>query len=384
MKQRTINLHGQPVVAAENLNASQAVCVVGWLKLIRDRRWSSQQKLRLLQHFVDPEQIYSATELELCRALPQPWQGDEAGFNHGQLEQDLNWLSETNNHLLCFGEQAYPNLLTTLPDPPIALFATGDVGCLLDPQVALVGSRRPTPVGKKITATIGGELARLGIVLTSGMALGIDGCAHQAALSAGSKTVAVMGCGLDIVYPPRHRTLFEQIINNGCALSEYPLGYPVSKYTFPKRNRLVSGLSLGVIIIEAAQRSGTLITARLAMEQNRSVMVVPGAVMNPQYHGSHQLLQQGAALVTSADDVLSELNLPLRAALQGQAKSSKNSAKSDSEQKVLNAIFYDSTAIDTIISASGLTAAEVSSMLLALELDGEIALADDGGYVRIS
>ena len=251
-----------------------------------------------------------------------------------------------------------------------------------DPSVSIVGSRRPTPAGTIITQRLAGELSALGIVITSGMALGVDGIAHQAALTAGSPTIAVMGCGLDTVYPARHRSLFESISRQGLLLSEYPLGTPPDRYRFPERNRIVSGLSSGVIIVEAAERSGTRITARLAMEQGREVLVVPGSPLNPQYAGSHALIQQGAALVTDTQDVLHSLSIPLQSALQDIESGPQESLKGN-DHPLLRYINFEPTSTDQIISASGLTTAQVSSMLLMLEVDGLIAASDDGGYVRL-
>ncbi|MCL4163056.1 UNVERIFIED_CONTAM: hypothetical protein GTU68_005066, partial [Idotea baltica] len=179
--------------------------------------------------------------------------------------------------------------LSQISDPPVCLFASGNLPLLLEPKISIVGSRRPTPAGVNMCQSIAKDLAYLGLIVTSGMALGVDAISHKSALQVNEPTIAVMGCGLDIISPARHRALFNSIVRKGLVLSEYPIAYPASKYTFPKRNRIVSGLSYGVVIIEAADKSGTLITARLAMEQNREVFVVPGSPLNPQYIGSHRL-----------------------------------------------------------------------------------------------
>ena len=196
-----------------------------------------------------------------------------------------------------------------------------------------------------------------------------------------------MGCGMDTIYPSRHRALFAQIAESGCILSEYPLGLKPTRYSFPQRNRIVSGLSLGVVIVEAAERSGTLITARLAVEQNRQLMVVPGSVLSPHYAGSHRLMQQGAAVITTVDDILHALALPLSTAAT-QAKQSDFPKADEIPTKLiykplLEHIGYESTKVDDIILASGLTAAEVSSMLLILEVEGAVAVTGNGGYLRL-
>jgi DNA processing protein len=337
----------------------------------------------LLQYFLTPEGIQSARQSSLESALGEPWQRQAAGVDSRAIQQDLAWLQKSGNRLITYGEVNYPQLLTHIPDPPLALFCTGQVGLLNDPAVAIVGSRAPTPAGSRLISEIAAKLAASGLTIVSGLALGIDGAAHQGALDANGSTIAVMGCGLDVVYPARHRPLFETIGARGCLISEFPLGVGVSRYNFPKRNRLVSGLALGTLVVEAATKSGTLITARLAMEQNRSVMAIPGSPLSRQYRGSHELLKQGATLVTCAEDVLQELNLPLREALNNAADMGGAIAASGPEETILDLIFHQSTSVDSIITASGLTAAEVSSMLLTLELQGLVSRARDGGYIKV-
>jgi len=299
------------------------------------------------------------------------------------IEKDLRWLQDENHHLICLGDAYYPTLLTQIADPPIAFFGVGDLGLLADPKIAVVGSRRPTPAGANLTSKISRELARLGIVITSGMALGVDGISHTSALDVDGSTIAIMGCGLDIVSPARHQRLFERIASRGLLISEYPLSYPASRFTFPQRNRIVSGLSYGVVIVEAAERSGTLITARLAMEQDREVLVVPGSPLNPQYAGSHRLIRQGAVLTSGVADILQALAAPLQSALADKLPASSNKQGSVSNRQLLQHIDYQPTSIDQIISGSGLTASEVSSMLLILEVDGLIASSNGGGYLRV-
>lgn len=372
--------------------SSEPVCddqqTQAWLRFTRDRRWSLSQKHKLLAYFGSPEALYSLPVAQLRKMTLGPWRNQEHHISRAEIAADLAWLEQDDSRMLTFGSSDYPPQLNNLPDPPISLFVQGDHRLLHDPAVAMVGSRHPTPAGKRMAEQIASGLARAGVVVVSGMALGIDGSSHQATLDAQGATVAVMGCGLDTIYPPRHRGLFKDIAERGCVVTEYPLGVPVSRYTFPQRNRLVAGLSLGTIIIEAAEKSGTLITARLATEQNRALMVVPGSPLSRQYRGSHTLLQQGAALVTSAQDVLAELQLPLRAALNAAVTEQEAPAPRENAQKadhfaLLPYIYHESSSVDSIISASGLTAAQVSSMLLILEVEGLIGLASDGGYVKL-
>ena len=354
------------------------------LKLIRDTCWSRTQKYRLLKRFGCAEEVYKYPELVTQVNKAQTKQNASPRHSRSQLAQDLTWLEHGQHHLVWFDDEAYPELLREIDDPPIGLFAIGDLSVLKEIKIALIGSRKPTPVGKKITQQLSAELSKLGIVITSGMALGVDGAAHQAALDTGEKTIAVLGCGLDIIYPRRHRHMFEQIAEQGLLLSEYALGSPPTRYSFPQRNRIISGLSIGAIIIEAAKRSGSLITARLAMEQNREVMVVPGSPLNPLYEGSNQLIRDGAALISNAEDVLQVMSISLQSALKDQVCEDPIQSLKLPDHGLLQHINFESTALDQIILESGLTPAEVSSMLLMLELEGVVAATVDGGYTRLA
>lgn len=383
MQYRQLNTNQLSVVKEGSTQSQKNT--VAWLRLIRDHRWSNAQKRHLLARFKSPVIIYDQSYQDLCATLPRRWRSQKPTHAPDWLELELQWLEQPNHYLICLGDPEYPAMLSEISDPPLALFCEGDICLLQDPAVAIVGSRRPTPSGKSLTQTIASELASLGIVITSGMALGIDGAAHQGALQSNGATVAVMGCGMDTIYPARHQSLFHEIAQTGCLLSEYPLGTPVSKFTFPNRNRIVSGLAHGVLVVEAAQKSGTMITARLAMEQNRSVMALPGSPLSRQYCGSHQLLQQGATLVTCAGDILNELSLPLKHACVNNTAvdNDVNNQTRRTPHKLLSYIYHESTSVDQIISASRLTAAEVSSMLLMLEIENAVTRADDGGYVKL-
>ena len=354
-----------------------------WLCFIRDNRWSAKQKRLLIDKFEQAHQVYAQDKASITALLgaskKPPSRINKAHINKAQLDADMAWLAQANHHLIDYHHPDYPEQLKQLSDPPIALFAIGDVSLLSQASVAIVGSRRPTPVGAQCAESLARDLANLGVVINSGMALGVDSLAHRGALQAKGGTVAVLGCGVDCIYPTKHRNLYEQIAEQGCLLSEYPLGSCATRYSFPQRNRIISGLSLGVIIVEAAQKSGTLITARLAMEQDREVMVVPGSALSRQYQGSHRLIQQGAALVVDKTDVLQALQIELNASLDA----SLNESSQEPTHPLLNHIGSESTSIDQIISSSGLTAAQVSAMLLTLEMQGQIASTQDGGYVSL-
>ena len=370
-----------------------------WCRLIRDRRWSRAQKYQLLQHFNCPEIVLNTPSSQWRNLISGRVRESAPHVGQAFINSDLEWLSHKRHGVLTLFDDCYPNLLKQLPDPPIALFVSGDFNLLIEPQVAIVGSRSPTPVGGKVASSIAQGLALAGVTVTSGMALGIDGIAHRAALEAGGGSVAVLGNGLDIVYPARNRALFDSLESSGLLVSEYPLGAPPNRYSFPQRNRIVSGLSQGVVIVEAAEKSGTLITARLGLEQDREVMVVPGSALSAQYRGSHHLLNQGAVAVSNARDVLECLAQPLSTYLSSESGSINGSAVNNSKapqgeedagvkthfsHPLLDHISVESTSLDQIISSSQLTSAEVSSMLLELELQGAIAVAVDGGYVNLS
>jgi DNA processing protein len=358
-----------------------------WCRLIRDRRWSQAQKRQLIDGFGCPFLALNAPLEQVRTVISGRQQNKSSLIDESMLEADQYWLSCDHHHLVSLSDPEYPALLRELCDPPLALFAIGNIGLLGQPQVAMVGSRKPTPVGEKVARTISGELANLGIVVTSGMALGIDGAAHRGALNVGGPSIAVLGNGLDTIYPARHKALFDKLSTDGLIVSEYPLGVRPDRYTFPQRNRIVSGLSYGVVIVEAAERSGTLITARLAIEQNRDVMVVPGSALSAQYKGSHYLLQQGAALVSSSSDVLNCLSAPLSRIIEAKTTgpfSEPADQPSVLQQRLLEHISTESTSVDDIILSSQLTSAEVSSMLLELELIGAVAISNDGGYVNLS
>ena len=355
-----------------------------WCLLIRDRRWSAKQKRQLIRHFSCPSKVLSASYAQTSEVIQRKQSQANANIDVQQIKADLQWLSSPQNHLITINDTRYPEALLQLPDPPLALFASGKLSLLNEPVVAIVGSRRPTPIGAKITHDLSAGLAKLGIVIASGMALGVDGLAHQAALEVGGGTIAVMGCGLDIVYPLRNTGLRNDIAVNGLLISEFALGVKPTKYTFPMRNRIVSGLAHGVIIVEAAKRSGTLITAGFASEQNKEVMVVPGSALSSQYAGSHDLIMNGAALVTSTKDVLRCLAVPLRhVLLETKNEEGRQSGKS-LKHPLLEFIGAESTSMDAIIFSSGLTTAEVSSILLELELDGLVAATQEGGYMNLS
>jgi DNA processing protein len=300
------------------------------------------------------------------------------------VQTDLRWAEGPLNHIITRGDARYPHLLKHITDPPPLLFVTGDPQALQTPQLAIVGSRNPTPTGIETARQFAASLAQTGLTITSGLALGIDAASHQGALECGQPTIAVLGCGLDEVYPARHRRLALQISGQGALVSEFPIGAGVKAAHFPRRNRLVSGLSLGVLVVEATLRSGSLITARLASEQGREVFAIPGSVYNPLARGCHFLIRQGAKLVETVTDILEELGT-LAAVSQEVAPdlpppSEKNLLDAGCQQ-LLECVGYEATTIEQLVARSGMAVATILSQLLILELHG-LVVTMPGGYMK--
>lgn len=302
-----------------------------------------------------------------------------------QVARDLAWAEAAENRLLSCVDSAYPVLLREISDFPLLLYARGNCALLQTPQIAIVGSRHCTPGGAQNARHFAAELASSGLTVTSGLAFGIDAEAHRGALAADGNTIAVTGTGIDIVYPARNRHLAQTIVEQGLMLSEFPLGTPGIPANFPRRNRIISGMCLATLVVEAAQRSGSLITARLAAEQGREVYAIPGSIHNPQTRGCHQLIRDGARLALEPRDLVGEL-----AELLGFVFSRTNAGKvaaefalDDAQKRLLDVIGYDPVNCDTLVQRSGLTIEDLSSMLLLLELNDLIQSAPGGCFVRI-
>ncbi|MDT0496012.1 DNA-processing protein DprA [Algiphilus sp. W345] len=302
-----------------------------------------------------------------------------------QIEASLEWLhGASNRRLLTIDDPDYPARLVEIARAPLALFCQGEASTLARPQLAIVGSRTATAQGLENARAFAAELVRHGLVITSGLALGIDGAAHQGALDGGGSTIAICGTGLDRVYPARHRGLAHRIVEDGCLVSEFAPGTPALPEHFPRRNRILSGLSLGVLVVEAATRSGSLITARLAAEQGREVFAIPGSIHNPMARGCHSLIRQGAKLVETAQDLLDELASQLgeRRVVRNTAPSSA-AALTAAQRRVLKVIDDAPTAFDTLVDRSGLDVASLSAVLLDLELAGFAASQPGGAFIRL-
>lgn len=306
----------------------------------------------------------------------------------GSVETDLRWAEQPGNHLITLHDPGYPAQLREIPDPPPLLFVHGDPEVLRTPQLAMVGSRNPSMSGIETAREFAYHLAASGLSITSGLAIGIDGACHSGAMEAGGITIAVTGTGLDRVYPASQHELAHKIAEQGALVSEFPPETQVRPGNFPRRNRIISGLCLGTLVVEAAHKSGSLITARLASEQGREVFAIPGSIHNPLARGCHRLIRQGAKLVETAGDILEEL-APLLRDLEPLPPHADNSEavyqqrKLDPEyQLLIECMGFDPVQIDLLIERSGLTAEVVSSMLILLELEGHVSSAPGGIYCR--
>jgi DNA processing protein len=299
------------------------------------------------------------------------------------------WITGARHHLVTFTDPRYPASLRNLERRPIALYVAGNPEILNDPQLSIVGSRNPTPAGRDTAFEFAESLAACGLGITSGLAAGIDSAAHRGALAAQGITLAVLGSGIDSIYPRNNQALSEQIRLQGALISEFPLGTPPRRENFPQRNRIIAALSLGTLVVEAARRSGSLITARLAGDQNRELFAVPGSIHNPLSRGCHELIRQGAKLTETASDILSELNFSaffdgVRRASGSLAPAADLEAGMDKEHKILlDALGFDPADLDMLVVRTGFKAEAVSSMMLILELEGHVQAAPGGRYSRV-
>ncbi len=295
-------------------------------------------------------------------------------------EREIERLHRLGVSALTWLDPAYPSRLREIHDAPVILYIRGELRPADEWCVAVVGTRKVTAYGRAVTEELAGDLARNRVTVVSGLAIGADGIAHTAALASGGRTVAVLGCGVDIVYPAQHRALAERIVEHGAVMSDYPPGTEPRAEHFPRRNRVISGLSLGTLITEGDRTSGSMITARLAMEQNREVFAVPGSILSPQSEGPNLLIQQGAKLVSCVADILEELNLSMAAQ---QLDFAEEIPLDDSEAELLRRLSTEPTHIDDVRRESGLPIQTVSSALAMLELKGMVRQVGNMNFVRI-
>jgi len=306
-----------------------------------------------------------------------------------RIERDRAWVTRERIMLIDALNPLYPPWLAEAEAAPALLYVRGNAVLLGSPQLAMVGSRNPSEHGRRTAREFAAYLARAGLIITSGLALGIDAASHEGALAAGGNTIAVLGTGLDCIYPREHHALAARIAAHGALVSEFPPGTPPLKHNFPRRNRIISGLARGTLVVEAARHSGSLITARLAAEQGREVFAIPGSIHNPLARGCHALIRLGAKLVENGDDVLSELkfSLPKQIVMQFQEGSTPllgTVERLDKDYKILlDALGFEPAGLDALVGRTGLSSQSVASMLLILELEGAVGMQPDGRYVRL-
>jgi len=319
-----------------------------------------------------------------ARGLAEPdWAGADA---------DLAWAGQADDHhILTLHDGRYPEMLRLIPDPPPLLFLTGDPAALSAPQLAIIGSRHPSAGGVRNARDFARHLAAAGLTITSGLALGVDTAAHQGALAGMGRTVAVTATGPDRIYPAANRDLAREITRHGAVVTEFPVGVTARPQHFPRRNRIISGLSAGTLVVEAGVRSGSLITARYALEQDREVFAIPGSIHNPLARGCHALIRSGSAkLVETARDIMEELPALLAVNLLQRLESDDESAgedvspaaMDDDHNRVLQALGHDPVSLEVMLQRTGLTADVVSSILLILELQGHVTAIPGGKYAR--
>lgn len=303
-----------------------------------------------------------------------------------KIDSELSWSLDDNNNIITYFDDNYPNILKEIPFPPLILYAMGNVQLLNNHQIAMVGSRNATPNGLSTAKRFAYTLANAGLTITSGLALGIDTASHEGALTAGGNTIAVLGTGVDVIYPHKNIKLASKIRDNGVIISEFPLGTKPHAKNFPKRNRIISGLSVATLVIEASLRSGSLITAKFALEQNREVLAIPGSIHQPQSRGCHSLLKQGAALVENVEDVLNELQQFTNNGVINSSQCIENKGiyvELENEcTNMLQYVGFEVTPIDVIITISKLDFHQVMAQLAQLELCGLIQKVH-GGYVKL-
>jgi DNA processing protein len=359
-----------------------------WIALSLIKGLGSATLCQLLSHFASPEAIFSASISQLKQVVDENLAiAIHQGVDKNQIAPTLAWLQHEANHFITLADATYPKQLLEVSNPPATLYAKGNLQLLNRPCIAIVGSRNATPQGEKNAENFAENLCRQGLCVVSGMALGIDGAAHRGALKANGATIAVVGTGLDIVYPAKHKALAHQLASTGLIISEFALGTPSMAQNFPRRNRIISGLSLGCLVVEANIDSGSLITARLAVEQGREVFAIPGSIHSPVSKGCHQLIKQGAKLVESTDDIMSELQTQVVvksiADSDSSVKALANSNLTLEAQLVLDQMGFEPIDYESLLALTGLNASALSTTLTLLELDGQLCNLQGAKFQRL-
>jgi DNA processing protein len=352
--------------------------LAAWLTLCLTPGLGAAKIRRLLQDFGLPEKVLSADGTALARAVGAEAAASLTSGSAGtSVERALEWASKPGCHIVTLADSAYPALLLEISDPPTLLYAKGNLDLLARPALAVVGSRNGTAQGIRNAEAFSRAFSDAGLTIVSGLALGIDAAAHRGGLTGAGSTIAVLGTGIDVVYPHSNAALFGQVAEGGLLLTEYPVGTPSIAHNFPRRNRLISGLARGCLVVEAALGSGSLITARMATEQGREVFAIPGSIHSPLSKGCHSLIKQGAKLVDSAEDVLAELG-------GWRPPTPEHAATPATEEGLLVQMGYDPVDIDSLCVRAGLPAEAIAAELLRLELDGRVATLPGGRYQRLN
>jgi DNA processing protein len=365
-------------------SASQAARLADWIRLEQIPGVGPVVVQQLLERFDTPLAIFSAGHDALAELVSDPIAralcAAPSPATAAYIDSVLCWLSDDAHHLLSFDHPAYPPLLRQIPDPPVLLYAVGQLGLLAAPSVAMVGSRNASAQGVANALAFGHALSGAGLAIVSGMALGIDAAAHEGGLRGAGSTIAVVGTGVDRIYPRRNRDLAHRIAREGCIISEYSLGTHPQRANFPRRNRLISGLACAVLVVEAAADSGSLITARMANEQGRDVFAIPGSIHSPLAKGCHKLIKQGAKLVESAADLLEELRM---APLAGLAPTCAP-AYAGAHLALLQALGHGPLGVDTLAALTATEPGLLAGQLLVLELAGQLERLPGGLFQRLN
>jgi len=357
--------------------------LVYWLMLLKAPHLGVKTFYKALKVFESPQQVFLATDEQRKSSgvFKNPTLDYLSIANPSMVQADLDWLKGDDCYIISLIDPSYPSLLKTIVDPPPLLYVRGNVDCLSSSQLAIVGSRNPTPGGKDNAYQFAHDIARRGVVITSGMASGIDAQAHIGALEAGANTIAVCGTGLDRIYPAKHKSLAHQISLQGALVSEFPIGTSPIASNFPRRNRIISGLSLGTLVVEASIKSGTMITAKLAADHCREVFAIPSSIHNPLSEGCHYLIKQGAQLVDSVDDILSEIQ-PGFEPLKDTQNTTQNTKEMDKSTSVLlKCLSYEALTVDELVEKTNLSPQIVTQELLLLELENRITKTAGSGYI---
>lgn len=357
--------------------------IAPWIALSQIQGLGNASICQLLAKFGSPDAVFKARSQHLQEIVSDEIASKISdGIRLETIQPTLDWLKKEQAHLITLADANYPKRLLEISNPPALLYALGNLKWLNYPAIAMVGSRSATPQGEKNAENFAENLCSQGLCVVSGLALGIDGAAHRGALKHNGATIAVVGTGLDLVYPSKHRQLAHLIAQRGLILSEFPLGTPSKAQNFPRRNRIISGLSLGCLVVEANLESGSLITARLAAEQGREVFAIPGSIHSPVSKGCHQLIKQGAKLVENSEDIIEELEnlMPMDSPFGSVNDAVQTSTETN---EILACMGFDAIDFEALRTNSGLTTETLSSMLMLLELEGKVTSVQGGKYQRL-